>query len=373
MTRISRASLITITAALALGVHTPSARAAETVVQVPLTGLLEGRSVTTYNNGVFTPWTLTTDGGGLQNGFMTAAGATKLGKPTTTALPDDGHFPADMHHPDVVLNFSNAAPATAPQTHFVPVSGTFKFAVPAAAYSKFFLFFNGADNGTTVKVTYTYSDATTEVHNGMIPDYYADITPTAQNMIFNLAPDLAKYSNMNAQTEMAHHHITGIEMDPTTPTKTLTGVQVDRGPNGYLVFWGATGIATSDVAGAGGSGGAAGAGGTSGAASAAGAGGASAGAPSTAGSAGSLSIAGAGGALIAGGASGAPATGAGGASAGTGGSPGASAGSSPLPNNAASDSGGCSMTAATQRTPRALWLVLGALGAYGIGRRRRRA
>jgi ABC-type sugar transport system ATPase subunit len=56
------------------------------------------------------------------------------------SLPDDGHFPADTNHPEVVLNFSNAADATSPQNHLVkpPLTPTtpgssFSFPVPSNA------------------------------------------------------------------------------------------------------------------------------------------------------------------------------------------------------------------------------------------------
>src|SRR5262245_59125577 len=96
--------------------------AAETVVQVPLPGLLDARSVTTLTNDQLVVFTLPTDGGGLQNAFATAAVAMRQGKPVQNALPDDGKFPATARHPEVVLNFSNAADPTSPQTHLVAPS-----------------------------------------------------------------------------------------------------------------------------------------------------------------------------------------------------------------------------------------------------------
>ncbi len=123
-----------------------------------------------------------------------------------------------------MLNFSNDALATSPQTHLVPVSGMFTFTVPTATYSKFFLFFNGAAGGTAIKVTLTYSDAM-DTQNATIPDYYSDPTdPT----VFNLAPNLAKWDMKTAINEADHHNINGVALT-TMPTKMLTSVKVERG------------------------------------------------------------------------------------------------------------------------------------------------
>src|SRR5262245_1286270 len=131
--------------------------AADTVVQIPLTGVLDTRSVTTLTNGNIVVFTLTIDGGGgdvgtggLQNGFATKAVAMmKSPGNVANSLPDDGKFPADTRHPAIVLNYSNDAPAASPQNHLVkPAVGTtpsnFTFPVPSATYSKLFLFFHGA-------------------------------------------------------------------------------------------------------------------------------------------------------------------------------------------------------------------------------------
>ena len=362
MTRRASATLSMLVVSSVLGLHAGAARAADTVVQVPLTGLLDARSVTTVDNGQLVVWTLPTDGGGLQNAFITVAGAKLKGAPDGHALPDDGHFLANARHPEVVLAFSNTAAATAPQTHLVPVSGVFTFAVPSATYSKLFLFFNGAAGGTTLTCTLTYSDTTSEVQNATVPDYYADIS-ASDPVIFNLATDLAKWDKTSKVNEAGHHNITGVELHPMA-AKTLTGVKVERGPNGYLVFWGATGVATGPVmgAGGGGAGGAAGAAGQAGMGGDTGGGGTtSAGAPSAGATNAGASSAGAGGQLA----------GAGGMLATAGSTSSAGATSLPL-HNSATDAG-CSfrVDAVHDTTPRATWLMLGLAGAWCLARRRR--
>ncbi len=249
MTRIAPSMLLATT----LTLFGARAALADTTVQVPLDGILDARCVTTISGGTLTVFNLTIDGGGgdvgtgnLQNGFVTQAVATSKGNPTSHAVPDDGKFPANARHPDVVLHFSNDASPTAPQTHMVnPTNGTFTFPVPPATYSKMFLFFHGADGGTKVTLTLSFADATTQVLKATIPDFFAD--PSDAN-VFNLATDLAKYSKTTGIAEAGGHRIFGVEVDVTDATKTLMSVKVERaGLPGYLVFWGATGIATGAV------------------------------------------------------------------------------------------------------------------------------
>ena len=357
--RISKAAQLTL-ATLASSLLASGVAHADTVVQVPLPGLLDGRSVTTLTAGQLVVWTLPTDGGNLQNAFATAAVAKLKGAPVENALPDDGRFPANARHPEVVLHFSNDADAASPQTHKIPPSGSITFALPTATYSKLFLFFNGAAGGTTIKVTLSYAD-TTGTENATIPDYYM-YAPAADPVIFDLATNLAKWDKNTAINEANHHNITGVELHPLSD-KPLSAVQVERGPNGTLLFWGATGIATSEVVGAGGAAGAGGSSGAAGSGSAGAAGGGAAGA-----SAGGSSQAG-----MAGTNAGVGGT----SSAGAGGSAGTtplmtSGGSTALQSPATNDSGcSCRLGSADRTTSRAgaLWLLLGLLCA--LLRRRR--
>ncbi len=245
-----------------------AAYAADTVVQIPLPGILDARSVTTLTGAQLVPWTLPTDGGGLQNGFATKAAVQSKGGPVANALPDDGRFLADARHPDVILNFSNAAVPASPQTHWMAPSTSITFAVPSATYSKLFLFFNGAAGGATVTVKLTFTGAT-QTETAKVPDYYADVAAT-DPVLFNLASDVAKFDSKTEKYE-THHSITGVELHPMAG-QTLTQVQINRATEGNLIFWGATGIATSSIMGAGG---AANAGGAAGSSGSAGVGGAS--------------------------------------------------------------------------------------------------
>lgn len=281
--RIRRAALFSIATGLVV-CFGPVAARAETIVQIPLTGVLDARSVTTLTAGNLVVFDLPTDGGDLMNAFATKAVALSKGQPAENALPDDGKFPGNARHPEVVLHFANDAPATSKQTHKIKVAEAVKFDVPVATYSKFFLFFNGAAGGTMVTATLNYADsmATQMVK---VPDYFNDV-PDTDPVIFNLASNLAKWTMDTAINEKAHHNITGVELK-TRPDKMLSSIQITRANDGgTLLLWGATGVATSEVAsgGAAGSsgagGGGAGAGGSGGIAGAASGGGATAGATS---------------------------------------------------------------------------------------------
>ncbi|HEX2878875.1 MAG TPA: hypothetical protein VHO25_05000, partial [Polyangiaceae bacterium] len=169
----------------------------------------------------------------------------------------------------------------------------------------------------------------------------------------------------------------GVEINPM-PGVMLSEVEVEREADGNLVFWGATGIATSDVAvggaaGAGGTAGTAGAGGTAGAAGSAGGGGN--GGASAAGAAGSGGAAGVGGTFdpIAGAAGTTSAAGT--AHAGSGGSAGAAAaqgGAAVNPVPPSDTQSGCGLTHGEESPTLPTWLTWAAV-AVGLLRKRRRA
>jgi hypothetical protein len=219
---------------------------ADTIVQVPLDNFMTARSVTTLTGGKLVTWTMGIDGGGNADGYMTAA-ASKFHNdpPTLKTLPDDGKFAANARHPDVALHFSNDADPASQQTYWVRGAGNFTFPVPAATYSKMFLFLTSSEGSSTLKLTLVYADATSDVINVTLPDYYADVSPT-DPVLFNLASDLPKWTKTNAVAEMNHHNLTGVEIHPAA-AKSLNSIKVEKTAAGYLVFWGATGVATSAV------------------------------------------------------------------------------------------------------------------------------
>jgi hypothetical protein len=232
--------------------------AADTVVQLNVDAVIDGRSVSTVVNDVVTPWSA---GDGLDgaDGFVTTAveailqtqGKTEGGK-VGPALPDDGLFPADAagRHPAIQLHFSNAAPTTSPQTHQVPASTgpqTFTFAVPEATYSKMFLVLTSSYGVGDLTVTLSYAGGVAPtVMMIQLPDWGVGGAAANDPVFFNLIQGLHKWTATDQEVDTPTHGITGIELTPT-PAATLTSVRVAKTNSAQVVFWGATGIATSVV------------------------------------------------------------------------------------------------------------------------------
>jgi hypothetical protein len=281
-----RGAILTVAAALSI-VTFARAAAADTVVQLNVDAVLDGRSVSTVANGVVTAWSAG-DGLDATDGFVTTAveailqtqGKTATGK-VGPALPDDGLFAANGQHPAIQLHFSNAAPVTRPQTHQVPRSGgaqSFTFDVPPAAYTKVFLAITSSYGVGDLTVTLSYAgSAAPTIVTCALPDWGGGGAAAGDPVFFNLIQGLHKWTDTNQEVDTPTHGITGITLSPT-PNATLTRLRVDKTNDAQVVFWGATGVATDavttdgggadgtmdaradDVGGAAGSGGAAGAG-----------------------------------------------------------------------------------------------------------------
>ena len=351
---------------------TPSAaRAADTVVQVPVDGIVDGRTVSTFTGGVVVPWGAGqgVDGDGNADGYVTTAVEAELVKQGKTvgnvagkALPDDGVFAMDARHPEIKLHFSNAADKASPQTHQLYINkGTqsMQLPVPVATYSKMFVLITASEGAAALTITLNYAGAAPVVQKLMLPDYGVGGAAANDVVFFNLIAGMRKWSSTNQEGDGPSHTITGIELKPSATDK-LTSIGIEKTNGSHVVFWGATGIATSavDVA-AGGTGGAgaggAAAGGVGGTAAGTGGaagtstGGASAGAATggVPGAAGSVTAAGASGTLPTTGQAGAAPTGTAGALNGT---------------STSTDSGGCSLSSnrSTDATP---WLLLLGVGA----------
>jgi MYXO-CTERM domain-containing protein len=383
----SQVSMLAAAAALSVISRAGVAAAADTVVQVPCEGLLTGRTVATFTGGMVVPWVATqgVDGDGNGDGYVTTAVETELVKQGKTvggvagkALPDDGLFPMDARHPAIQLHFSNAADKASPQTLSLHQNNQsiqkFQLPVPAATYSKMFLILTSSEGAGALTITLNYAGGAQPVVTKLtLPDYGVGGANNPNDPVFfNLIAGMRKWGSMLNEGDGPSHTITGIELAPSATDK-LTSIGVEKTNGSYVVFWGATGIATSAVeigVGGGGAGGAA-AGGTAGAggASAGGAGGApaaGAGGFATAGA----STAGGGGAsggtavTVAGAAGTLPVTGlAGSTTTGTGGSS-----SAVTPAATSADSGGCTLRGGASDAGG--WLVL--LMAGGLVLRRRR-
>ncbi len=310
--------------------------AAQQVVQFAVDSLLDGRPVTTLTAGALVPWTVGID---KDDGYITTAAAQFL-KQTGKALPDDATFAGDATHPDMVLHFANGASSTSPQARGISGVSQFELEVPRATYSELYLAVTSSYGDSPLTATMNYADSTTSKLQFTLPDWgTGSALPTSPPIFFNLISGLHKWTHDNASVDTPTHTITGVKVTPDA-SKELTRIRIDKaGASSYLVFWGATGVATSSISNS--NGGAGGSGGASGAAGMSGNGGASAGQSGAAAS--GASAAGAAGSATAG-----ASTANGGAAGPSAGAPsaalaGMSAGGASTQAPEANDAGGCAL------------------------------
>jgi hypothetical protein len=249
----TRVVLAASTAALILACA--SSANAQYVVQIPVDSILDGRAVTTLTGG-----TVVTFGNkqgiysGGQTGYATAAVQMMLA-PTSkgVGLPDDGFFPATGNLPPFQLHFSNAAPAASPQTRQLPASATagaqtFQFPVPPATYTALYLILASGDGSASFTVTLSYAggvpSTTTTITN--LPDSGAGVM-TGGPPHFYIVTNTGKWDTTNKDLEPTNHTIEGVEIAPSPAPAVLTGVTITKTNGAILVFWGATGIATTPV------------------------------------------------------------------------------------------------------------------------------
>jgi len=220
-----------------------SARADE-LVQVPVDALLNARTVSTLTGGVVVPWT---EGVDTDDGFMTLAAAKHLGE-AGPALPDDARFPADAHHPDIVLHFSNAAAANAPQARVVTGAATFQVTLAPGAYARVFLSLTSSYGDSPLTVTFTYADASTTTSSFTLPDWgTGNPLPTTPPIFFDLVSGLHKWNRQDESVDTPTHGLTGVALSPS-PDRILVGLTIEKASaKQELVFWGATALVTSAV------------------------------------------------------------------------------------------------------------------------------
>jgi len=237
---------------LALTLTHASSALAQYVVQIPVDSVLDGRSVSTLTGGVVVPWTANegvyNDGAG--GAYATAAVKAMLAAGAAgEGLPDDGLFPATANLPPFQLHFSNAAPATSPQTHQVHITAgpqSFQFAVPPATYSTLYLILTASEGTANITVALSYAGgAPSTMMDIMLPDSGIGVQ-AGGSPHFYLITDTGKWNPADMDVEATGHTIEGIQLTPSA-TAMLTGVEVTKTNAAHLVFWGATGIATTPV------------------------------------------------------------------------------------------------------------------------------
>jgi hypothetical protein len=224
-------------------------------VQIDVSAILNTRAVTTLTEGKVVPLKDNVDGAG---GVITKAAAAALKSDDPCSMPDDGKFPANADHPEVVLNYSNAADASAPQVRrsgagTVDVYG---FDVPANHYAKLLVFLNCGNAGKTEDVDFalTYKEGPSVKKSITLPDWWWNIdepssakdcaywnkSRTDKDCVY-LASNLAKWGTNNNLMEKDHHNIFGLNLRPD-PSRVLVRVTIRKPGPPVMVFWGATGV-----------------------------------------------------------------------------------------------------------------------------------
>ena len=228
---------------------------AQYVVQIPVDSILDGRAVTTLTGGaVVTFGNKQGIYSGGQTGYATAAVQMMLA-PTSkgVGLPDDGLFPATGNLPPFQLHFSNAAPPTSPQTRQLPASATagaqtFQFPVPPATYTALYLILASGDGSASFTVTLSYAGGVPSTMTTImsLPDSGSGVVMGGPPH-FYVVTNTGKWDTTNKDLEPTNHTIEGVEITPSPAPAVLTGVTITKTNGAILVFWGATGIATTPV------------------------------------------------------------------------------------------------------------------------------
>ena len=211
----------------------PAPTNAPPAVQVDVSKILNARGVATLTDGKVVP--LQIDGGCV----ITKAAAVALGSKYAHGVPDDGKFPANADHPEVVLHYSNGD-GTANQVRISLKEDEYSFDVPPKNYAKMFLFFTSFAHGPApLQIVLTYQDGTAENRDIIVPDWYKNLDAGDKDCVY-LAFDMDKWGKDNKMMEPRHHHIFGLDVHPATG-KVLTQIKVHKPLHPIVIFWGATG------------------------------------------------------------------------------------------------------------------------------------
>lgn len=206
-------------------------------VQINIKSLLNARSVTTFSNGKLYTWTKGIDGGGTGDGYVTHSVAVHLNY-TGHTLPDSARYPANSKHPLMILNFSNID-STGFQTHYLSGSDSVTFPVPEGNYSTVYLALTSSEGSSTIGVVLNYLDGPA-TSTFTLNDY--DVGNSSG--VFFVDSGMQKWNNQNSPGDNFGHALNGFGVT-ANPAKTLTSVKLIKKTAGsYLVFWGATGVAT---------------------------------------------------------------------------------------------------------------------------------
>ncbi len=119
--------------------------------------------------------------------------------------------------------------------------------MPPATYAKLFLVITSSYGAGDLTVTLSYAGSVAStVTKVALPDWGVGGASAGDPVFFNLIQGLHKWTSTDQEVDTPTHGITGITLSPT-PTATLTSVRVEKTNDAQVVFWGATGVATSAV------------------------------------------------------------------------------------------------------------------------------
>jgi hypothetical protein len=227
---------LVVFAGIAIGFYV-SPSCADTI-QVNVKSILNARSVSTFSNGKIYTWTRGIDGNGYGDGYATHSVAVHQNRTDVLTLPDSARFPANAAHPTMILNYSNSD-STGFQTHYLSGADSVTFSVPQGEYSALYLALTSSEGSTAISVVLTYLDGPA-TSSFTLPDYAQGLSQG----VFYVDSNMAKWNNQNVPVELTGHNLNGLVV-PTNSSKTLTSVKLIKKTAGsYLVFWGATGVAT---------------------------------------------------------------------------------------------------------------------------------
>ncbi|MDF2433190.1 MAG: hypothetical protein JWP44_2821 [Mucilaginibacter sp.] len=207
-------------------------------VQFDISSILNARPVTTLTNGHLVTWTKGIDGGGTGDGYLTMAAALFNGDKNAHALPDNSLVPANDLHPKIQLHYSNQDSMHNQSCNMAGIADA-EFKVPKAKYQEIYLALTSSEGASYLKIELIYKNGG-EIKDFILPDYYKDIMVNEPSLCY-LIHDLAKWGNKNQMTEPDHHNIDLLKL-PVNPGRTLTGIKISKGKEGYVVLWGAAGI-----------------------------------------------------------------------------------------------------------------------------------
>ena len=207
-------------------------------IQVNIKSILNARAVSTFSNGKIYTWTRGIDGNGFGDGYVTHSVAVHLNYTAGPTLPDSARFPANAKHPTMLLNYSNSD-STGFQTHYLSGSDSVTFPVPEGNYSTVYLALTSSEGSTTIGVVLNYLDGPA-TSTFILNDY--DVGNSSG--VFFVDSGMQKWNNQNSPGDNFGHALNGFGVT-ANPAKTLTSVKLIKKTAGsYLVFWGATGVAT---------------------------------------------------------------------------------------------------------------------------------